>query len=337
MDAASDCLAAAITGKCTSNGAYMAVNCKASCGLCGVALGSATGDAHWEEGALDSVPLMFSGQRLADDDPEFREDAVFVGGDIMVHLMQPMLADRCCWGANAMVRYETSGSLSVPEDGIVVFRFAGKEADVMPFARGEFHAVVRGPGRYKLEVAIESHDRSQRLALADAELVVSQEGPMLVSVEVAEPPDGEGGGMSRGADRQGARVNTLKHALRPHSNASCSVHCVSTDELDELRADAAHQLHRRDVRVRAASVSPREPSHEAETFVLQIGACDGELADPIMRYMHQYEWSGLLVEPLPDLFARLQHTYRHTKGSVVCACVCVCERERERERECECF
>jgi len=52
MDAASDCLAAAIAGECTTNGAYMSVNCKASCGLCGIALGSASkdaagGDIHW--------------------------------------------------------------------------------------------------------------------------------------------------------------------------------------------------------------------------------------------------------------------------------------------------
>ena len=45
--------------------------------------------------------------------------------------------------------------------------------------------------------------------------------------------------------------------------------------------------------------------------------CDGELADPIFRYMHEYSWAGLLVEPLPDLFQRLQHNYRNAKGRVV--------------------
>jgi hypothetical protein len=65
MDAASDCLAAAIAGECTTNGAYMSVNCKASCGLCGIALGSASKDAAGGEMPLDRIPLMFSGQQIA--------------------------------------------------------------------------------------------------------------------------------------------------------------------------------------------------------------------------------------------------------------------------------
>ena len=143
MDAAADCMAAAIAGECTSNFAYMSVHCKGSCGLCGIELASVH-NSRGDEDSLNSVPLMYSGQRLSasvGDDPDFGEPedhAVFVGGDINVVLTQPTLADCCCWGTNAMVRYETSGSLSVPEDGIVVFRFAGKEADVMPFPRGEF-------------------------------------------------------------------------------------------------------------------------------------------------------------------------------------------------------
>ncbi len=58
----------------------------------------------------------------------------------------------------------------------------------MPFVRGEFQAFVKAPGRYPLQVAIESHDRSQRLALADAELLVTAEGPMHANVsdDVAE-------------------------------------------------------------------------------------------------------------------------------------------------------
>jgi hypothetical protein len=283
MDAASDCLAAAIAGECTTNGAYMSVNCKASCGLCGIALGSASEDAVGEEMPLDRIPLMFSGQQIASGDvPEFgapAEDiAEFVGGDIRVVLKQPTLAEQCCWGANAMLRYETSGTLSVPEDGIVVFRFAGEEADVMPFARGEFQAFVKAPGRYPLQVAIESHDRSQRLALADAELLVTAEGPMHANVsdDVSDPQDGQA-------------MRVLRHALRPDANSSCHVHCVSTDELDELRAEAAHQLYQRDLQTQTSSSysSSSATSHSAgeaaaaatgrtvgatRTFVLQIGA-----------------------------------------------------------------
>jgi hypothetical protein len=233
--------------------------------------------------SLDRIPLLFSGQQIASSDvPKFgapAEDiAEFIGGDIRVVLKQPTLAEQCCWGANAMLRYETSGTLSVPEDGIVVFRFAGEEADVMPFARGEFQAFVKAPGRYPLQVAIESHDRSQRLSLADAELLVTAEGPMHANVsdDVSDPQDGQA-------------MRVLRHALRPHPNSSCHVHCVSTDELDELRAEAAHQLYQRDLQTQTSSSysSSSATSHSAgeaaaaatgrtvgatKTFVLQIGA-----------------------------------------------------------------
>jgi len=39
--------------------------------------------------------------------------------------------------------------------------------------------------------------------------------------------------------------------------------------------------------------------------------------------MHEYAWAGLLVEPLPDLFQRLQHNYRNAKGRVQFANVAV--------------
>jgi len=59
--------------------------------------------------------------------------------------------------------------------------------------------------------------------------------------------------------------------------------------------------------------------------------CDGELADPIYRYMHEYGWSGLLVEPLPDLFERLQHTYRAVQGRIRFANVAVTDPEQKCE------
>ena len=47
--------------------------------------------------------------------------------------------------------------------------------------------------------------------------------------------------------------------------------------------------------------------------------------------MHQYSWSGLLVEPLPDLFARLQHTYRNAQGLIRFANVAITDPEQECE------
>jgi hypothetical protein len=285
LDAAAGCMAAAIAGECASNGAYMSVYCKASCGLCGVALGSMS-TSFADEDNFDSVPLMYSGQQLAEVDDDLPnsgapEPSFSAEGDMRVVLMQPTLADACCWGSNAMVRYETSGSMSVPEEGIVVFRFGGKEADVMPFPRGEFHAFVRGSGSYELQVAVESHDRLVRLALAEAQLLVTEEGPERASIQAdahaqekhpysenqrKDSTQERGNVMQQHAQVQQAVV--LKHALRPHPNAACAVHCVATEELEDLRGEVAYRLHRR--------------APEAETFVLQIGACDGSRMRPYL-------------------------------------------------------
>lgn len=43
--------------------------------------------------------------------------------------------------------------------------------------------------------------------------------------------------------------------------------------------------------------------------LVQIGANDGVRADPVRHLILRHGLSGLLVEPLPDLFARLQENY----------------------------
>jgi FkbM family methyltransferase len=43
--------------------------------------------------------------------------------------------------------------------------------------------------------------------------------------------------------------------------------------------------------------------------LVQIGANDGVRADPVRHLIQRFGLSGLLVEPLPDLFARLQANY----------------------------
>lgn len=49
-------------------------------------------------------------------------------------------------------------------------------------------------------------------------------------------------------------------------------------------------------------------------FFVQIGAMDGVSFDPIHPLVTDLGWSGLLVEPLPDLFERLQTTYEGVSG-----------------------
>jgi FkbM family methyltransferase len=46
-------------------------------------------------------------------------------------------------------------------------------------------------------------------------------------------------------------------------------------------------------------------------FFIQVGANDGLKSDPIRQYVKQYEWSGLLVEPVPHYFKKLQHNYKN--------------------------
>ena len=37
---------------------------------------------------------------------------------------------------------------------------------------------------------------------------------------------------------------------------------------------------------------------------VQIGSCDGITDDPINKYINSYSWNGILIEPIPYLFAR---------------------------------
>jgi FkbM family methyltransferase len=48
---------------------------------------------------------------------------------------------------------------------------------------------------------------------------------------------------------------------------------------------------------------------QPEPHVLQVGAMDGKRYDPIYAFMRHYRWHGLLLEPLPDLFAELTRNY----------------------------
>ena len=42
---------------------------------------------------------------------------------------------------------------------------------------------------------------------------------------------------------------------------------------------------------------------------LQIGGMDGKRFDPIYAFVKHYRWSGVIMEPLPDLFAALTQNY----------------------------
>ncbi len=49
-------------------------------------------------------------------------------------------------------------------------------------------------------------------------------------------------------------------------------------------------------------------------FVLQIGACDGVMEDPIHKWIEKYRWQGILVEPQIKEFERLKNNYRNSNN-----------------------
>lgn len=51
-------------------------------------------------------------------------------------------------------------------------------------------------------------------------------------------------------------------------------------------------------------------SSRTNGFFVQIGSNDGVTGDPIHGHVMARDWSGVVVEPLPDLFERLEATYR---------------------------
>lgn len=46
-----------------------------------------------------------------------------------------------------------------------------------------------------------------------------------------------------------------------------------------------------------------------DLFFVQIGANDGRSNDPLNAFINRFEWRGVLLEPLPEVFAMLQQTY----------------------------
>lgn len=64
-------------------------------------------------------------------------------------------------------------------------------------------------------------------------------------------------------------------------------------------------------------------------YFLQVGAMDGKSFDPIYPYVTQYGWRGILIEPLPDMMARLKQNYAGAQG-LVFENVAISDKEEER-------
>lgn len=64
-------------------------------------------------------------------------------------------------------------------------------------------------------------------------------------------------------------------------------------------------------------------------FFVQIGAMDGVSYDPIHPHVVKHGWKGLLVEPLPDMMAKLQQHYTNHPG-LTFEMVAITEKEETR-------
>ena len=50
--------------------------------------------------------------------------------------------------------------------------------------------------------------------------------------------------------------------------------------------------------------------NDAGFYLIQIGACDGVMDDPIHKWIKKYRWNGILVEPQKLEFEKLRATYK---------------------------
>jgi len=66
-----------------------------------------------------------------------------------------------------------------------------------------------------------------------------------------------------------------------------------------------------------------------DVLFVQVGAHEARAGDPIALYVQRDGWSGILVEPVPELFERLQDTYAGTTG-LVFENVAIAEEEGRR-------
>jgi FkbM family methyltransferase len=77
----------------------------------------------------------------------------------------------------------------------------------------------------------------------------------------------------------------------------------------ELRKSPASQVSQLSVFTFAVYALIRQSTGPVK--FIQVGANDGVYGDPLRHYVERYGWRGMLVEPQPDVFARLRENYSH--------------------------
>jgi FkbM family methyltransferase len=59
-----------------------------------------------------------------------------------------------------------------------------------------------------------------------------------------------------------------------------------------------------------SSLLEQVKASRSDIFFLEVGAMDGVSYDPLHEHIVANSWRGMLIEPLPDMFQQLRHTYR---------------------------
>jgi FkbM family methyltransferase len=67
-------------------------------------------------------------------------------------------------------------------------------------------------------------------------------------------------------------------------------------------------------------------SRDRKVSFFQIGGNDGKRGDPVNSFCKRYSWSGIIAEPVPQYFARLEDEYQFNSG-VRCVNVAVSSSE----------
>src|SRR5438552_16548503 len=85
---------------------------------------------------------------------------------------------------------------------------------------------------------------------------------------------------------------------------------------DALRT-IRHRLPRRPPDAKLARVIFEFGRHHPQAFVVQVGAHDGAVVDPLRAELVYRRWRGVLVEPVPYVFERLRANYEGNPRVVV--------------------
>src|SRR5580704_5727436 len=73
-----------------------------------------------------------------------------------------------------------------------------------------------------------------------------------------------------------------------------------------------------------------------EVFFVEIGAADGKSFDPLYKFASKQSWSGLLIEPHPELFLRLRETYCGHR-TLIFENVAISDKVEDRDLNCVAF